>query len=131
MRLIHNSNSHFRREKLNRVSCAAGRPILGIKLSWWDIELFCFRPHKVPPWRFPSSKVVYNSFKSRLFSSSPAVSTKNFGSVAQMKKAKKPGAGGQLHKDFHSTPDLKCLPTSKRYQTLVAGPWKYFLEADP
>jgi hypothetical protein len=33
--------------------------------------------------------------------------------VSSMKKAKRLGAGGLIHKDFHSTPDLKSLlPTS-------------------
>jgi hypothetical protein len=30
--------------------------------------------------------------------------------VGSMKKAKRPGAGGQIHKDFHSTPDIKACP---------------------
>jgi len=53
-------------------------------------------------------------------SSSPAVSTRNFASVALMKKARKGGGAGaaQLHKDYHSTPDLKSLP-NKRYHILA------------
>jgi hypothetical protein len=40
--------------------------------------------------------------------------------VGSINKAKRPGAGGQIHKDFHCTPDLKSLPpTSTRYYTVV------------
>jgi hypothetical protein len=36
--------------------------------------------------------------------------------VGNVKKAMRPGAGGQIHKDFYSTLDLKSLtPTSTRY----------------
>jgi hypothetical protein len=41
--------------------------------------------------------------------------------VGSVKKAKRPGAGGQIHKDFHSMPDLKSLPpTSTRYNSRSA-----------